>query len=160
MQIAILAVGRMKSGPETELLERYVKRATGAGRGLGISRIAIRETPESRSPDASARKQEEATALVAGLAPGSLVIALDETGEDATSREFAAILRRALDEGVSELAFMIGGPDGHGAAIGQVARRSLRLGRLTWPHQIVRVLLTEQIYRAVTILSGHPYHRG
>lgn len=160
MQIAILAVGRMKSGPETELLERYLKRAGGAGRGLGISRIAIREIAESRSADTTMRKQEEAASLIAGLASGALLIALDEHGDDATSPELAAIMRKALDEGVGELAFAIGGPDGHGPAIAQAARRSLRFGRLTWPHQIVRVLLAEQIYRSITILSGHPYHRS
>ncbi len=160
MQIAILAVGRMKSGPESELLERYVKRANGAGRALGISRIAIRETPESRSADTSARKQDEAAALLAALSPGALLVALDEHGEDATSQDFAALVRKALDEGVGELAFAIGGPDGHGEAIARAARRSLRFGRLTWPHQIVRVLLAEQIYRSITILSGHPYHRN
>ncbi|HSO48392.1 MAG TPA: 23S rRNA (pseudouridine(1915)-N(3))-methyltransferase RlmH [Rhizobiaceae bacterium] len=159
MRLQIVAVGRMKSGPETELFARYEDRASKAGRQLGLSAVSRREFAESRLPRAQARRDEEASALLGALSPGAVAIALDERGEDIDSAAFAALLRSHLDGGTSELAFLIGGPDGHGEAALTVARKTIRFGRLTWPHQIVRILLAEQIYRAITILTGHPYHR-
>ena len=159
MKLTIIAVGRMKSGPETELFARYGDRTAKAGRQLGISALACRELVESRNPKALARRDEEAAAMIAALSPGAVAIALDEHGEEIDSPAFAALVRSHLDGGTGELAFLIGGPDGHGDAIKAAARKIIRFGRLTWPHQIVRVLLAEQLYRAVTILSGHPYHR-
>lgn len=159
MRVTIAAIGRMKSGPEQELLARYLDRAAKAGRQLGIASVSVREQVESRKASAPARMEEEAAALRNASQPGSATILLDERGEDIDSAGFAALLRGHLEGGTSEIAFFIGGPDGHGEALRQSADKRLRFGRLTWPHQIVRVLLAEQIYRAVTILSGHPYHR-
>jgi 23S rRNA (pseudouridine1915-N3)-methyltransferase len=159
MKLTIIAVGRMKSGPETELFARYADRTAKAGRQMGISALPCRELAESRNPRTNARRDEEAAAMVASLSPGAVAIALDEHGEDMDSPAFAALLRTHLDGGTGELAFLIGGPDGHGEAARAAARKTIRFGKLTWPHQIVRVLLAEQLYRAVTILSGHPYHR-
>lgn len=159
MKLTIIAIGRMKSGPETELYARYQERAARSGRQLGITAVAHRELPESRNADARRRRDEEAAAMVGALSPGSTAIALDEKGEDIDSAAFAALLRSSIDGGTGELAFLIGGPDGHGQAVAAAVRRTIRFGRLTWPHQIVRILLAEQLYRAVTILSGHPYHR-
>jgi 23S rRNA (pseudouridine1915-N3)-methyltransferase len=159
MKLTIIAVGRMKSGPETDLFARYGERTAKAGRQLGISALACRELPESRNPKANARRDEEAAAMLAALSSGAVAIALDEHGEDIDSPAFAALLRAHLDGGTGELAFLIGGPDGHGETVKAAARKTIRFGRLTWPHQIVRVLLAEQLYRAVTILTGHPYHR-
>jgi 23S rRNA (pseudouridine1915-N3)-methyltransferase len=159
MKLTIIAVGRMKSGPETDLFARYADRAAKAGRHLGISAVACRELAESRNPKTNARRDEEAATMLAALSPGAVGIALDEHGEDIDSPAFAALLRSNLDGGTGDLAFLIGGPDGHGEAVKAAARKTIRFGALTWPHQIVRVLLAEQLYRAVTILSGHPYHR-
>lgn len=159
MRVTIAAIGRMKSGPEQELLARYLDRAGKAGRQIGITGLAVRETVESRKPSASGRMDEEAAALASGLDSSAFGVLLDERGEDLDSVAFATLLRANLDAGISETAFLIGGPDGHGDKLRALARRSIRFGRLTWPHQIVRVLLAEQLYRSVTILTGHPYHR-
>ncbi len=160
MRIAIHAVGRLKAGPERELAERYLDRSEKAGRAIGLSGVSVREVPESRAREAQARKDEEAAALLADLSPGVLLVALDERGDLPTSERFAAMLGEARDRGTPEAVLLIGGPDGHGAAVLSRAGHRVSFGRLTWPHQIVRILAAEQVYRAITILSGHPYHRA
>lgn len=158
MNVTIAAVGRMKAGPERELLERYLGRADAAGRKLSLT-FAEREIVESRAGDTTRRKTEEAAALLDALPPGAVLVALDEGGRSLDSRALAERIARWRDDGVPELVFALGGPDGHGEAL--MARAALRLafGTMTWPHQLARIMLTEQLYRAVTILSGHPYHR-
>lgn len=158
MRITIAAVGRMKTGPERDLLDRYLDRAGKQGRALGVTRVEVREIPESRAARPEDRKAEEAGALLAGLAETAFVIVLDETGATRTSRAFADDLAARLADG-RDWAILIGGADGHGPVA--LARADLRLafGAMTWPHQIVRILAAEQVYRATTILAGHPYHR-
>ncbi len=158
MQMTIAAIGRMKAGPERELAERYIDRVNKAGRRLGLS-LAVREFPESRAGSAVARKEQEATALLAALPPGAMLVALDESGKNLDSRAFAGQLSRWRDDGTADLVFAIGGADGLGPAVLQAAVLRLALGVMTWPHQMVRLMLAEQAYRAVTILTGHPYHR-
>ena len=160
MKIAIHAVGRMKAGPERELADRYLDRATKTGRSLGFTTIAVREIAESRAARSDDRKEEEAAGLLAGIADGALLIALDERGEAPTSEDFAHLIGEARDRGTPAAVLLIGGADGHGRLILEKAARRISFGRLTWPHQIVRILAAEQIYRALTILSGHPYHRA
>lgn len=159
MRVTIAAVGRMKAGPERELLDRYLDRAAKQGRALGVTKVEVREIPESRAARAEDRKAEEAEALLAGVADTAWVIVLDETGATRTSQAFADDLAARLAEG-RDWAILIGGADGHGPAA--LVRADLRLafGAMTWPHQIVRILAAEQIYRATTILAGHPYHRA
>jgi 23S rRNA (pseudouridine1915-N3)-methyltransferase len=160
MRIAIHAVGRLKAGPERDLADRFQDRADKAGRAIGITAVTVREVPESRARDTQTRKDEEAAALLEGIVPGALLIALDERGDLPTSERFAQMLADSRDRGTPEAVILIGGPDGHGAAVLSRAGHRVSFGRLTWPHQIVRILAAEQIYRAVTILSGHPYHRA
>jgi 23S rRNA (pseudouridine1915-N3)-methyltransferase len=160
MRLLLLCVGRLKAGPEREFAARYIERAAGAGRAIGFSRIELRETAESRASRAEDRKREEAKALAAQLPPRALVIALDETGTQMASRDLAARLARARDDAIADAAFVIGGPDGLDSACLASAAFTLSFGRMTWPHQLVRIMASEQIYRAMTILSGHPYHRG
>ena len=145
MAVTVHAVGRLKRGPETELVERYTKR-------LKRLKTTVRELPESASKD------QEGDALLASIPASAFVLALDEHGEDLPSVKFARLLGDQLDRG-RDLAFIIGGADGLSDAVKQRADVLLRFGRMTWPHQIVRGLLFEQIYRAETILLGHPYHR-
>ena len=149
----------MKSGPERELLERYLVRSEKAGRQIGIEGVTAQDWPESREARAGERMASEAGQLIAALRPGGYAITLDETGRDMTSRDFAELLKAALEAGRPEVSLMIGGPDGHGEAVRQRADAMIRFGRLTWPHQLVRMLAAEQLYRAITILTGHPYHR-
>jgi 23S rRNA (pseudouridine1915-N3)-methyltransferase len=158
MKVTIAAVGRLKAGAERDLVERYHDRAVAAGRRIGLS-FTIRELTESRAGSPGERKAQEA-AQILGLTPaGAVLVALDEAGKPQTSTDFAETIGRWRDGGTENLVFAIGGPDGHGPEVLARATRTLALGPMTWPHQIARALLCEQIYRAVTILSGHPYHR-
>ncbi|MEZ5880552.1 MAG: 23S rRNA (pseudouridine(1915)-N(3))-methyltransferase RlmH [Nitratireductor sp.] len=159
MRLKILSIGKMKKGPEGELLERYVGRANKAGRQLGIQEIAVGEWTESRAGTAVQRKTEEAVQLLGNLRPGAVLIALDENGSDITSEAIARLIETSLADGVPEICLAIGGPDGHGGELLKRADMTWRFGRATWPHQLVRIMAAEQLYRAITILCGHPYHR-
>ncbi len=159
MRVGILAIGRMKQGPERELLARYLERAVNGGKSLGFSGFAVTELSESRAASPAARKAEEAKAIGAQIADGTVNICLDEHGTGLPSEDFARRLQRWRDDGKPAVNFVIGGPDGLDADLLRRASLALSFSPLTWPHQLVRVMLAEQLYRATTILSGHPYHR-
>ena len=159
MRVRLVTVGRLKKGPETEMVATYLKRARASGPLVGLSQFEIIELSESRADTAAARKKEEATRILDKLGPGALLFVLDETGEDLKSRALASLLQTHADNGVQDAAFIIGGPDGLDPDLIDKAKHHLRFGRATWPHQLVRIMLTEQLYRAITILQGHPYHR-
>ena len=158
MRVNIAAVGRMKQGPERELVARYLDRAISSGKPLALTGFAVSELPESRAGSASARKTEEAKAIAAQMA-GGIVVALDERGKTFGSEDFAHKLLRWRDDGKQAVSFVIGGADGLDAGFVANADLTLSFSPLTWPHQLVRIMLAEQLYRATTILSGHPYHR-
>jgi 23S rRNA (pseudouridine1915-N3)-methyltransferase len=157
MLITIAAVGRLKAGPEREIFDRFLDRATAAGRNVGIA-VSVREFPESRAATAALRKDQEASAILAALPTGAALVALDEAGKGLDSRAFAGRIAQWRDA-ATDIVFVIGGADGHGPAVVGRAAMRLAFGAMTWPHQLVRLMLAEQLYRAVTILSGHPYHR-
>jgi 23S rRNA (pseudouridine1915-N3)-methyltransferase len=159
MRVVIAAVGRLKAGPERELVERYRDRAAKTGRALGISGIEIVEVRESRARAASRRVIEESIALASIIPDGAVIAVLDAGGTQLTSDSFAAQLRAWREDARRPLCFAIGGADGVGEALHRRADLVLAFGAATWPHQLVRIMLMEQIYRALTILSGHPYHR-
>jgi 23S rRNA (pseudouridine1915-N3)-methyltransferase len=159
MRLVIAAVGRLKAGPERELCERFVERATAAGRGVGLSPVEVAEVPESNARRPADRMAEEAERLEAVLPKGASRVVLAAKGRNLASEDFAARLAALRDRGPPALAFVIGGPDGLAAPLVRRADLALSFGAATFPHQVVRILLAEQIYRAVTILSGHPYHR-
>jgi len=160
MRILIAAVGRLKQGPERELAAAYSKRAEAIGRAFGLRGIEIVEIRESRAHDAERRRVEESIA-VANVIPEQAVVAmLDERGDNLDSAALAATLRKLREEGRSVLCFVIGGADGLAQNLRDRARLKLAFGAATWPHQLVRIMLLEQLYRAGTILAGHPYHRA
>jgi 23S rRNA (pseudouridine1915-N3)-methyltransferase len=159
MRFSFFCIGRMKSGADKDLFDRYLDRARKTGRGLGIGDISLTELTESRAQRAADRKAEEAAGILATLPAGARLVVLDENGRNLSSAEFSGRLEAWKDEGVPEIAFAIGGADGHGQELLQRADLKLALGAMTWPHQIARILLAEQIYRSMTIQSGHPYHR-
>lgn len=150
----------MKAGPERELAARYFDRFAKAGPSVGLEWAGITETSESRADSAELRKREEAERLVAVLGQGSVLILLDERGEHLSSEAFSARLGRLRDSGQRQAIFALGGADGHHPDLTARALQSLAFGRMTWPHQLARIMLAEQLYRASTILSGHPYHRA
>lgn len=160
MRLLIAAVGRLKAGPERELLARYLDRANASGKPLALSPLDVIEVPESVAQTATKRKSDEAKALLAAIPGKAKVIVLDEVGKSISSDDFAKRLARFRDDGAACAVFLIGGADGLDEAVREKAELVLALGATTFPHQIVRILLAEQLYRAQTILSGHPYHRG
>ena len=160
MRIVVIAVGRLKQGPERELAERYQKRFGEIGRKLGFRGPDIREIGESRAREAKARIAEEATAISAAIPENSVLVTLDEHGENIDSATLARLLGRWRDQAVADTIFAIGGADGLSPDLQGKAKFRVAFGAATWPHQMVRVMLLEQLYRAATILAGHPYHRA
>jgi len=149
----------MKAGPERELFARYAQRI-GSMRNIGLDGLDIREFDESRARNGPARIVAEGDALLAGFAPEVSLAAFDERGKAASSLDFADFIRRERDAGRKAVWFAIGGAEGLDPRVRERARAVFCFGAMTLPHQIVRILAAEQIYRAMTILSGHPYHRG
>jgi 23S rRNA (pseudouridine1915-N3)-methyltransferase len=160
MRVVVIAVGRLKQGPERELAERYRERFDDIGRKLGFRGLEIHEIPESRARDATTRMAEEAAAISALLPEKYVLVALDEHGDNVDSAGFARHIGRWRDQSVANSIFVIGGADGLSPELQRKAKLRIAFGSATWPHQMVRVMLLEQIYRAATILAGHPYHRA
>ncbi|MBV9559274.1 MAG: 23S rRNA (pseudouridine(1915)-N(3))-methyltransferase RlmH [Bradyrhizobium sp.] len=160
MRMIVIAVGRLKQGPERELVDRYRQRFDDLGRRLGFRSIDIHEIAESRARETTARMIEEAAAISAVIPEKSQLVILDERGENIDSGRFAAFVGRLRDDSTGHATFVIGGADGLSPEFRRKGRLSVAFGAATWPHQMVRIMLLEQLYRAATILAGHPYHRG
>jgi 23S rRNA (pseudouridine1915-N3)-methyltransferase len=160
LRLQVLCVGRLKAGPERQLVSRYSERIGPAGRSVGLGPLDLREVDEGRARRPDDRKIDEALRIAALLPQGGTLWALDEKGTNDTSENFAHEIANLRDGGTSALAFAIGGAEGLDDSLHRRANRLIAFGALTLPHQLVRVLLLEQIYRATTILSGHPYHRA
>jgi len=160
MRLVVVSIGRLKQGPERELAERYRERFEDIGRKLGFRGLEIHEIPESRARDAATRISEEAAAIAAAIPEKSVLVALDEHGKSIDSATFARQLGDWRDQSVANTIFAIGGADGLSPDLQRKAKLRIAFGSATWPHQMVRVMLLEQIYRAATILAGHPYHRA
>jgi 23S rRNA (pseudouridine1915-N3)-methyltransferase len=152
MRLVLAAVGRLKSGPLKALERHYAERITWP--------LLIREVEERRKLPPRELKAREGALLRAAVPPGATLVALDERGSELSSDAFALRLGRWRDDGVAELAFVIGGADGLDPLLRADADLVLSLGRMTWPHLLARGLLLEQLYRAQQILAGHPYHRA
>ena len=159
MRVTFIATGRLKAGQEAELAARYIDRMAKAGPAIGIEYARTLELTESRAQTTEQRKSDEAAELEKALPKGAFLILLDERGKTLDSPEFAERLGQIRDEGQRDLVLAIGGPDGFDPDLRRRADLMISFGRMTWPHQLVRIMLAEQLYRAVTILSGHPYHR-
>jgi 23S rRNA (pseudouridine1915-N3)-methyltransferase len=153
--MTLIAVGRMKSGPVRDLYDHYVGRL---GHGP-LGPLALKEIEERRSLSPEELKRREADRLLGAVPKGARLIALDEAGKVLTSADFAALLGRWRDEGVADVAFLVGGAEGLDPSVREAAALVLSLGPMTWPHLLTRALIAEQLYRAQSILTGHPYHR-
>jgi 23S rRNA (pseudouridine1915-N3)-methyltransferase len=160
MRIVVAAVGRLKQGPERELAERYRKRAADAGRSAGVSACDIIEIKGSRAGDAARRMLEESIAIANIIPDNGVIVILDERGESMSSSSFAGRMQGWRSQDKSAVAFVIGGHDGLAPSLREKSNMAIAFGAATWPHQLVRIMLLEQIYRAVTMLAGHPYHRS
>ena len=159
MRLILCGIGRFKAGPERDLFDRYVTRAKALTRSVGFTGLESVETDEAKARSPDARKRDEAAGLSAKLAGDTRLFVFDETGRSFTSQDFVDDIVRARDDRVPALGLVIGGPDGIDPGLRARATRVLAFGAATMPHQIVRVLVAEQVYRALTILSHHPYHR-
>ena len=160
MRLVVAALGRLRDGPERELAERYRKRAEQLGRRIGFRHVEVVEIRESRAADVGKRMVEESIALANVIPDKAVTVILDQRGDSLDSAALAGLLARWRDDGRPAAVFVIGGDDGLAAALRHKATVRLAFGAATWPHQLVRAMLLEQIYRAVTILAGHPYHRA
>ncbi len=155
MRVSICAVGRLRAGPEKELIDDYLSRAERTGRGLGFPSFNVNEVEDKRGGGMAT----EAALLEKAIPKGARTIALDERGKVMTSPEFADCLADWRDTGARDVAFLIGGADGLDPSLRSRADLSLCFGRMVWPHMLARVMLAEQLYRATSILAGAPYHR-
>ncbi len=158
MKITLLAVGRLKDGPERALVSRYLERARDTGRTIGITGFDSVELAESRATRSSDRKIEESRDILSRV-NGQIFIALDEKGLSPSSSDFSKMLSNFRDGGQRTLTFVIGGADGLDQSILDASKSILAFGAMTLPHQLVRIVLSEQLYRSMTLLTGHPYHR-
>lgn len=152
MKLTIAAIGRAGRGPERALYEHYASRIRWP--------LALKELEEKRKLPPTQLVAREGELLLAAVPPKSLRVALDRRGRVLDSEAFAGRLQRWRDDSVADLAFLIGGADGHGETILKSADLVLSFGTMTWPHLLARAMLAEQIYRAQQLLAGHPYHRA
>lgn len=159
MRVSVLAVGRLKRSAEADLVADYAGRFDTVGRAIGLGPLDTIEIEESRLAEAPRRVAAEVDALRGKMPEGAKSLILDETGRDLTSQELANMIADWRDHGARNMVCLIGGPDGLATDLIKSSDVTLRLGRLTWPHRLARVMLTEQLYRAATILANHPYHR-
>lgn len=150
MRIRILCVGRLKDGPERELVDDYLARAQKTGKSLGYRAVEEIEIPSSSKEDEGKRLLAKHTGIL---------IRLDERGEAWTSTDLSKRLARWRDAGEDAASFVIGGADGTSPAVASAARHTISFGPQTWPHRLVRVMIAEQVYRALSIEAGSPYHR-
>lgn len=151
MNILIAAIGRAKPGPERDLYLSYIKRLPW--------RVDLKEIEIKKENATHTRLMLEGTALLTAIPDQAKIIVLDERGKAEASAKFATRLGNWRNDGIRHVAFLIGGADGHGDSVRAQADAVLNFGVMTWPHMLVRAMLAEQLYRAHSILSGHPYHR-
>ncbi len=151
MDVIIAAIGRQKPSPELDLLTKYVRQTRW--------NVIVREFEDKKAASTAERMKKEGELLLSAVPAGAVVVVLDERGKMLSSPEFARKMGRWQDDGAPAVAFLIGGADGHSPEVREKADLLLAFGTMTWPHMLARAMLAEQIYRAKTILDGHPYHR-
>ncbi len=159
MKISLHAVGRMKKGPERDLFDRYFDRARAVGKNLNMVVLPVKEHAEGRGQRPLDRKAQEARDLLSHIDDKAYILALDERGKSISSSDFAKLIEKERDCGRGHFCLMIGGADGFDGLIRERADQLISFGAMTWPHQMVRIMAAEQIYRSFCIVSGHPYHK-
>lgn len=152
MRIQIIAIGRLRNGPVRDMIDDYLRRLDWT--------VTIRELESKKSGNAKLVQQDENDLLLNAIPENARIIVLDERGRDMPSIDFAHKIETWQDDGVGDIACIIGGADGLLPELRKRADLCICFGKQTWPHMMVRVMLVEQLYRARQILAGHPYHRG
>lgn len=161
MQVIVAAIGKQRGdAAESLLVADYLERAKSMGRQYGFSDFRLSQSEAPRSLSGKARQAREGEMLLSAVPEKADIVVLDERGENISSEKLSAYLGRRRDDGCAAAAFLIGGADGHGANVKSRAVKTISFGAATWPHMLVRAMLAEQLYRTVTILARHPYHRS
>lgn len=155
MKIVVIAVGKTSTEYISRGVDEFLKRAN---RYLGVELTVIPDIKNSKALTEEAQKQQEGRNILASLQPGDIVTLLDERGKELTSREFSGMIERRMVQGTKRLVFVIGGPYGFSKEVYERADSKLSLSRMTFTHEMVRLFFVEQIYRAMTIMRGEPYH--
>lgn len=155
MKILLIAVGKTSTGYITRAIEEYASRIN---HYMKFEAVVVPDVKSARSLSADIQKEREGKAILAMLQPGDAVVLLDERGKELTSRQLAESIDARACRGVKRLVYIIGGPYGFSSEVYAAVSDRLSLSRMTFTHEMIRLFFTEQIYRAMTIIRGEPYH--
>lgn len=155
MKIVVIAVGKTSTEYIARGIDEFLKRAN---RYVGVELLVIPDVRPSKAQSEEAQKQQEGKNILAALQPGDVVTLLDERGKEMGSRDFSTMIERRMVQGIKRLVFVIGGPYGFSKEVYDRADDKLSLSRMTFTHEMVRLFFMEQVYRAMTIMRGEPYH--
>ena len=159
MKLKVISVGQLKNNPILEIQRDYESRILSLSKSVGIKNLEIKELPISKKSSIKERQKEEAKIISQHIKQNNLNLFLDGKGENINSVDISQIISKSSFDD-KDLVFFIGGPDGFDEKIIKVANKIISFGRVTWPHKLIRIMLLEQLYRGVTILNNHPYHRN
>lgn len=159
MKLKVISIGQLKNNPILEIQKDYESRILNLSKSVGIKSLEIKELPISKKSSIKERQKEEAKIISQHIKQNNLNLFLDGKGENINSVDISQIISKSSFDG-KDLVFFIGGPDGFDEKIIKVANKIISFGRVTWPHKLIRIMLLEQLYRGITILNNHPYHRN
>ena len=159
MKLKVISIGQLKNNPILEIQRDYESRILSLSKSVGIKNLEIKELPISKKSSIKERQKEEAKIISQHIKQNNLNLFLDGKGENINSVDISQIISKSSFDG-KDLVFFIGGPDGFDEKIIKVANKIISFGRVTWPHKLIRIMLLEQLYRGITILNNHPYHRN
>ena len=159
MKLKVISIGQLKNNPILEIQKDYESRILNLSKSVGIKNLEIKELPISKKSSIKERQKEEAKIISQHIKQDNLNVFLDGKGENINSVDISQIISKSSFDG-KNLVFFIGGPDGFDEKIIKVANKIISFGRVTWPHKLIRIMLLEQLYRGITILNNHPYHRN
>ena len=159
MKLKIISIGQLKNNPILEIQRDYESRILNLSKSVGIKSLEIKELPISKKSSIKERQKEEAKIISQDINQDNLNVFLDGKGENINSVDISKIISESSFNG-KDLVFFIGGPDGFDEKIIKVANKIISFGRVTWPHKLIRIMLLEQLYRGITIINNHPYHRN
>lgn len=159
MKLKVISIGQLKNNPILEIQRDYESRILNLSKSVGIKNLEIKELPISKKSSIKERQKEEAKIISQHIKQNNLNVFLDGKGENINSVDISQIISKSSFDG-KDLVFFIGGPDGFDEKIIKVANKIISFGRVTWPHKLIRIMLLEQLYRGITILNNHPYHRN
>ena len=159
MKLKVISVGQLKNNPILEIQRDYESRILSLSKSVGIKNLEIKELPISKKSSIKERQKEEAKIISQHIKQDNLNVFLDGKGENINSVDISQIISKSSFDG-KDLVFFIGGPDGFDEKIIKVANKIISFGRVTWPHKLIRIMLLEQLYRGITIINNHPYHRN